>query len=125
MSRRPRHSDAWSLTAILAAMAIMVQALMPAVAVAQAGRDGDVLMQICSGAPLKSETAPLQKGFAGFHCADCAAASLATVTPVATLLPVRIAASVVISTGLRRAAVLAPRGPPRQREQSPRAPPSI
>jgi hypothetical protein len=126
MSRRTVHrSDAWSLTAIFAALAIMVQALMPAVAVAQAGRDGGALLQICSGAGVKTETAPAPKGFAGFKCADCAAASLASVTPVATPLPLRVGAPVVLTASLRRAVSLAPRGPPRLREQSPRAPPTI
>ena len=111
---------------MLAAVALLVQAMMPSVAVAMAAQDGAAMVQLCSGGELKSladKQAP--KGFAGMKCAACVAASLAGAVSLTPPLPVRMGVAVQVHTPLDRNGAERARSPPRIREQSPRAPPEL
>jgi hypothetical protein len=119
------RGDAWGLTAILAAAALLVQVMMPSVAAAMIARDRAVAVQICSDhgpATIAGHRLPA-KGFGGMKCAACVAASLAGSAPVAAPVPVRVAQAATIPGPLDLHGALGPRSPPRVREQSPRAPP--
>jgi hypothetical protein len=122
---RAQRSDAWGLTAILAAFALLVQIMAPTVAAARVPDDRGV---ICSAGQAKTVTlghAAHHKGFFGLKCADCVVASLAGSAPVTPPVPTRIAQSIRVRPSLDRTGTLGHRSPPRIREQSPRAPPEI
>jgi hypothetical protein len=123
---RTQRSDAWGLTAILAAFALLVQIMAPTVAMARVADSATV--EICSAGQAKIVTlghAAHHKGFFGLKCADCAVASLAGAAPITPPVPTRIAQSIRVRPSLARTGSLGARSPPRIREQSPRAPPEI
>ena len=120
---RTQRSDAWGLTAILAAFALLVQIMAPTVAAARVADDRGM---ICSAGQAKTVTlghAAHHKGFFGLKCADCVVASLAGAAPIAPPIPTRVALAIRVRPALDRTGSLGPRSPPRIREQSPRAPP--
>ena len=125
---RGQRSDAWGLTAILAAFAVLMQALAPTVATAR-GIDGRAAtIEICSAGEAKTVTlghAKHHKGFFGLKCADCMVASLAGAAPIAPPIPIRVGQELRVRPALDRTGSLGPRSPPRIREQSPRAPPAL
>jgi hypothetical protein len=132
---RSRESITAGVTAILAAVALLVQVMLPSVAMARAARDGGALIQVCSGAGSKTLSvdslpspddghAPAQ-GFGGLHCIDCVMASVAGIAPPSPPVPVRLGAAVRFKPPLVRVLAHGPRSPPRVREQSPRAPPEL
>jgi hypothetical protein len=122
---RPQRSDAWGLTAILAAFALLMQALVPTIAVADVPGSG---FEICSAGEAKTVTtgqAPQPKGFFGLKCVDCVIASLAGAAPIAPPIPTRVGLALSLRPSLVSTGSQGPRSPPRVREQSPRAPPAI
>src|ERR1700709_1411829 len=120
MSRRGESiTGAGALTAICAALALLVQVLLPSGAMATAARDGGALIQICSaGAPKGLAQHGPAKGFAGLKCAECVMASVAAVAPPSPPVPARLAAAVRFKPPVARVLAHAPRGPPGVREQS-------
>ena len=125
---RTQRPDAWGLTAILAAFALLVQIMAPTVAAARVLDDRGATIEICSAGQAKTVTlghAVHHKGFFGLKCADCVVASLAGAAPIAPPVPTRIAQAIRVRPSLDRTGSLGSRSPPRIREQSPRAPPEI
>ncbi len=113
------------LVAWLAAIAVLAQTLVPAIAMARSTTRGEAIV-ICTveGAKLVrvgGDKPVPEKMFGGFKCGQCVAASLAAVTPdpAATSVPVRYAArievAVVRTLGVRGHA----RAPPRPPGQGP------
>ncbi len=126
--QRAHRSDAWGLTAILAAFALVVQILAPSVAAAHIAEDRGATIEICSADGAKTVTvghAAHHKGFFGLKCADCVVASLAGAAPIAPPIPVRVSQAIRIRPALDRTGSISARSPPRIREQSPRAPPEF
>jgi hypothetical protein len=108
------------LVAGLAALAVLAQTLLPAIAMAQPTTSGDPII-ICTvdGAKLVKvgdKPVPLKR-FGGFRCGQCLAASLAAVTPdpAPSVAPIvyaaRIEVAVVQSLGSRGPARIPPRPP--------------
>lgn len=127
MKSRRKSSGSSLAVALLAMLALLVQALIPAAAMAHDARDNGSAIVICTvdGAKLikvGGDTAPA-KGFAGFSCSQCVGASLATVTPepaptvVSVRYTARIEVAVVRILGTRGHA----RAPPRPPGQGPPA----
>src|SRR4051812_4403717 len=90
-ARRSR-GDRWAFAALVAIFALLVQAMLPASAMATASA-ADPFSIICTGsgtATAKAEDAAQKpaKGFAGMPCQDCLAAAMAVVqTPELTIAP--------------------------------------
>ena len=126
MSRRRAPSGPTLLVALLAAVAVLAQTLVPAIAMARSTTRGETIV-ICTveGAKLVKvggdDTPTQDKMFGGFKCGQCVAASLAAVTPdpAATIVPVRYAARIEVAIvrvlGVRGHA----RAPPRPPGQGP------
>jgi hypothetical protein len=74
---------------LLAVLALLVQALLPAAAMAAQPRAG-IPMVICTAMGVQTVAAPSSgksgKGFAGLPCQDCVAASIAVITAPAPLI---------------------------------------
>jgi hypothetical protein len=115
--------DGRALAALVAVFALMVQALVPAAAMA-AAPDASGRMVICTqngtatvsfgGAPSKP------KGFAGMPCQDCLAAALAVVqTPELAVQPVIYVAARVEHAPAQRTIEPRARAPPRPPGQGP------
>ena len=125
MIARRAKSGSGLLVALLAALAVLAQTLVPAVAMARSTSVGEAII-ICTaeGARLikvgGEEPAP-RKIFGGFKCGQCVVASLVAIAPdpTATTVPVRYAArietAVVRVLGVRGHA----RAPPRPPGQGP------
>ena len=125
MKTRRTASGSRLLIALAAMLAVLVQALLPAAAMAHDVRDGGSAIVICTAdgaklVKLGGKEAPA-KGFAGFSCSRCVAASLAAVTPD----PEPTVAPVLYAVYLQRAPLRAPsvrghaRAPPRPPGQGP------
>ena len=113
------------LVALLAAIAVLAQTLVPAIAMARSTTRGEAIV-ICTieGAKLVrvgGDKPVPDTMFGGFKCGQCVAASLAAVTPdpAATVVPVRYAARIEVAVvrvlGVRGHA----RAPPRPPGQGP------
>jgi len=125
MTARRARSGHTLLVALLAALAVLAQTLVPAVAMARSTSAGEAII-ICTAEGAKlirvggEEPAPT-KIFGGFKCGQCVAASLAAITPdpAATIAPVRYAVrlevAIVRTLGVRGHA----RAPPRPPGQGP------
>jgi hypothetical protein len=125
MSTRRGKSGSSLLVAFLAAIAVLAQTLVPAIAMARSTTRGEAIV-ICTveGAKLVrvgGDKPVPDKMFGGFKCGQCVAASLAAVTPdpAATVVPVRYAARIEVAVvrvlGVRGHA----RAPPRPPGQGP------
>ncbi|WP_426030532.1 DUF2946 family protein [Caulobacter sp. DWP3-1-3b2] len=121
--RRGQSRSTWPI-ALLAMLALLVQALVPAAVMAYEARSGQSVV-ICTAQGARTvildDTKPAHKGFAGLPCAQCVVASLATtITPNAQIsLPVRYAARVEIAPPLARRGLAPVRAPPRPPGQGP------
>lgn len=110
--------------ALLAVLAVMVQALIPSAAMAAQAGGGETI-QICTAMGLQTIKvdggATQQKGFAGLPCQDCLAAATAVVMPAPQPVVVRVAYATAFVIDAPRAE-LAPRSaraPPRPPGQGP------
>lgn len=140
-SRRPRSRGTPRLglvAAALAALALLVQALIPAAAIAhdaaQGGRQGLGLIAICTGQGMKTvavagavtggQPDPAAKHFMGLHCTACAFANYAATGDGDLGLaaqPVRYAARAIVFQPERVRAAAQARAPPRPPGQGPPA----
>jgi hypothetical protein len=88
--RRYTLAGAWP--ALVMAFALLIQGLVPGAAMAHEMNQGRTVV-LCTSAGEKTVTLPndaSHKGFAGFKCADCVMASIASVLPPApAAAPVR------------------------------------
>jgi hypothetical protein len=118
------------LAAALAALALFVQALIPAAAIAHDAANGGLTMSICTGEGLKTvtlgggQTDPAGKHFMGLHCTACAFANFAVLDGPDQGLgaqPVRYAAYRIVFQPERTFAAARARAPPRPPGQGPPA----
>jgi hypothetical protein len=114
----------WAPTAaLLAAFALLVQALAPAAAMAAQARGGDPGMTICTGAGVETisgKGGASHKGFAGLPCQDCLSVAQATIaTPALAVTPVVHAASPIARPPAVRTTFRMARAPPRPPGQGP------
>ena len=118
----PMGRDRRALAVLVAVFALLVQALVPAAAMA-AAQDASGVMVICTatGVATVSDKAPGKpKGFAGMPCQDCLAAALAvTQTPELAVQPVIYVAARVEHTPAQRTIEPRARAPPRPPGQGP------
>lgn len=114
------------MAALLGVLALLVQALLPAAAMAAQGRPGGETIVICTQMGVQtlkvgeSGGKAGKGGFAGLPCQDCLSASTAALpAPEPLLLPVSYAVSHVEHVVVRRAAPQMARAPPRPPGQGP------
>ena len=127
MSARRAQSGPTLLVALLAALAVLAQALVPAVAMARPAAGGEAIL-ICTtdGAKLvkvgDDQPAP-DKSFGGFKCGQCVAAHLAALTPApaGAVAPVRYAVRLEVVVVRRLGVRGHARAPPRPPGQGPPA----
>lgn len=124
MIRRTAERVDWKGAALLAALALLVQALLPGAVMARAAAtDGTGFLQICSAAGVKSVAiAPApgnSKGFAGFKCADCVFASITATMPAQVFVPVRHERMTAVWSPSAQGRVCSIRGPPRPPARAP------
>jgi hypothetical protein len=115
--------DRRALAVFVAVFALLVQALVPAAAMA-ARPSTSGAMVICTGTGVTTvtdRTTPTKpKGFAGMPCQDCLAAALAvTQTPALAIFPVNYAAARVERPAVERLVKPRARAPPRPPGQGP------
>lgn len=126
---RPMHSARRPplAAALLAVLAVMVQALIPSAAMAAAQGAGGQTIQICTAMGLQTVKVDggteKQKGFAGLPCQDCLAAATAVVLPGPQPSVVRAAYATAFVIDAPRAELSprSPRAPPRPPGQGPPA----
>ncbi|MDB5472024.1 MAG: hypothetical protein JWR84_3584 [Caulobacter sp.] len=120
--QKRRPSGPGALPALLAVLALLLQALAPGMAVA-ASSGGTRTMVLCTSAGEKTVTLPddsAPRPMAASKCHDCVMAATTTVLPPSPGgLPVRYAAVVRHGRTLGQAAVLPARPPPRPPGQGP------
>jgi hypothetical protein len=111
-----------ALCALFAVFALMVQALIPAAAMARPGSEGAQVICTAMGAETLAahgQPAP-HKGFGGMPCQDCLAAAMACVTtPELAVLPVAYAVARVEHVAAAPALEPRARAPPRPPGQGP------
>jgi hypothetical protein len=125
-ARQPTH-DRRALAALLAVLALLVQALIPAAAMARPDASGGVVICTATGTltigsdgkPQAQHEAP-HKGFGGMPCQDCLAVAMAAVvTPELAVQPVSYAAERVEHAPVTRLLEPRARAPPRPPGQGP------
>jgi hypothetical protein len=130
-----RHGSARKATpvaALLAVVAVLIQALIPAAALATGDR-GATVMELCTaqgaqtvviGADGKAKPYAPAEGFAGLPCADCLSATLAVAfaAPALSVAPARYVRLPPPAAEPQLPASPCARGPPRPPGQ---APPSL
>ena len=127
--RRAQTRSTWPI-ALLAMLALLVQALMPAAAMAHDASGQSVLICTADGAKTvqvagdvigKKDPSPdSKKGFAGLACAQCVAVALATTTPPdIAVAPVLYAARIAPAPRAALTGVALARAPPRPPGQGP------
>jgi hypothetical protein len=115
------------VAALIGLFALLIQALLPAAALAAQPPGGDTLV-ICTAQGLKTVAlgagAEPEKGFAGLPCIDCLAVSIAAApAPAVTVAPVAyVVVPIVHPTPAADLTVRAARAPPRPPGQGPPAP---
>ena len=134
-ARRPLRSNVRHglLAAALAALALLVQALIPAAAIAHDNAAGaPMTISLCTGEGIKTVTVggdlPAGKHFMGLHCTACAFANFAAIDDGASALtaqPVRYLARTVVFQPERTFAAAQARAPPRPPGQGPPAPRTV
>jgi hypothetical protein len=117
------------VAALLCVFALLVQAFMPAAAMAAQGTSADETIVICTQmgvqvVKLGGNDAPAPKGFAGLPCADCLGAATAATLPAPErpALPVAYEAPRVEHVETADLALRGARAPPRPPGQGPPAP---
>ncbi len=126
--RRAQTRTTWPI-ALLAMLALLVQALIPAAAMAHDATGQSVLICTAEGAKSvevagdvigKKDPSNPGKGFGGMPCAQCVAVSLATTTPPAVAVaPVLYAARIAPAPVAALTGVALARAPPRPPGQGP------
>ena len=127
--RRAQTRTTWPI-ALLAMLALLVQALMPAAAMAHDASGQSVLICTADGAKSvevagdvigKKGPAPdSKKGFGGLPCAQCVAVALATTTPPdVAVAPVLYSARIAPAPRAALTGVALARAPPRPPGQGP------
>lgn len=126
--RRAQTRSTWPI-ALLAMLALLVQALMPAAAMAHdaAGQavvictaDGAKSVEVAGDVIGKKAPSPNSKGFAGLPCAQCVAVSLATTTPPdVAVAPVLYSVRIEAAPRAALTGVAMARAPPRPPGQGP------
>ncbi|MDB5431515.1 MAG: hypothetical protein JWP35_2631 [Caulobacter sp.] len=133
--RGSRHSRSQSrpglVAAALAALALLIQALIPAAAIAHDAASGAMTLSVCTAEGLKTVTvgaapaAPAGKHFMGLHCTACAFANFAALDGrgdgALAAVTVRYAQRTVIFHPERAHAAARARAPPRPPGQGPPA----
>jgi hypothetical protein len=123
MIRRIAERADWNGVALLAALALLVQALLPGAVMARAAAGGAEFLEICSASGVKSVAiAPApgkSKGFAGFKCADCVFASITATVPAQVFVPVRHECVTAAWSPSAQGRVCSIRGPPRPPARAP------
>ncbi len=115
-------SGGGGVAALLAVFALLIQAFVPAAAMAASTGDGSLVICTQTGTATIAVDghAPKPKGFAGMPCQDCLAAALAvTQTPELEILPVVYAAVEIEHAPVRRLIAPRARAPPRPPGQGP------
>lgn len=113
------------MAALLAIAALLIQALLPAAAMAAQARPGGATLVICTQmgpqtVKVGDAGKPHKGGFAGLPCPDClVAASAALPAPEPLLLPISYAVAHVEHVAVRRTAPQLARAPPRPPSQGP------
>ncbi len=110
-----RTAAAAKVRAILLALTLVLQGLVPAAALAHDGARGPAVLEICTGEGLKHIHSPHQgsHGFAGLACEQCVMASLAMVSAAPPPVRVQIQAVSFIYRPAAERPSLQPRAPPR------------
>jgi hypothetical protein len=123
-ARHPTH-DRRALAALLAVLALLVQALIPAVAMARPDASGGVVICTANGTLTIGSDGKAQaphKGFAGMLCQDCLALAMAAVVaPELAVQPVAYAAERVEHAPVVSLLEPRARAPPRPPGQGPPA----
>lgn len=130
-SRPGRNRPATPVAAWLAVAALIIQALIPAAALAS-GRPAGMVMELCTpqgaqtvviGVDGKAKPYAPAKGFAGLACADCLGASLAITfaEPALSVAPTRYVRIEPPAAAPQLPASPCARGPPRPPGQAPPA----
>lgn len=122
--RRGQSGTPWPI-ALLAMLALLVQALIPAAAMAHEAGTGQAIV-ICTADGARTvavggQAQPARKGFAGLPCYQCVAASLAVTdaTGAQVSAPVLYAARVETAPPMARRGMAPARAPPRPPGQGP------
>lgn len=120
---RERGRDRRALAVLVAVLALMVQAFIPAAAMATTPNAADTMV-ICTGtgvATVSDPAAPSKpKGFAGMPCQNCLAVTLAvTQVPPLAIQPVIYAAERIERAPVERLVKPRARAPPRPPGQGP------
>jgi len=115
--------DRRAVALFMAVFALLVQALVPAAAMAATPNTPDAMV-ICTGTGVTTvadRTTPSKpKGFAGMPCQDCLAAALAvTQTPALAIVPVIYATARIDRPAVERLVEPRARAPPRPPGQGP------
>lgn len=121
---RRSKTERGTLAALVAVFALVVQAMLPAAAMASsAGSDDFGVICTSSGAATISSPGPAQnpaKGFAGMPCQDCLAAALAVIsTPELAVRPVAYTVALVQHQAADQRLAPRARAPPRPPGQGP------
>jgi hypothetical protein len=122
--RRAQTRSTWPI-ALLAMLAVLVQALMPAAAMAHDAAGQSVLICTADGAKSVEVAGDVigkkdPKGFGGLPCAQCVAVALATTTPPdIAVAPVLYSARIQAAPRAALTGVALARAPPRPPGQGP------
>ncbi|MBO9558165.1 MAG: DUF2946 family protein [Caulobacter sp.] len=122
--RRAQTRTTWPI-ALLAMLALLVQALMPAAAMAHDAAGQSVVICTADGAKSVAVAGDVigkkdPKGFAGLPCSQCLAVALATTTPPdVAVAPVLYAAKIDPAPRAALTGVAMARAPPRPPSQGP------
>ena len=122
--RRAQTRTTWPI-ALLAMLALLAQALMPAAAMAHDAAGQSVVICTADGAKAVDVAGDVigkkdPKGFAGLPCAQCVAVALATTTPPdVAVAPVLYAARIEAAPRAALTGVALARAPPRPPSQGP------
>jgi hypothetical protein len=122
--RRAQTRSTWPI-ALLAMLAVLVQALMPAAAMAHDAAGQSVLICTADGAKTVEVAGDVigkkdPKGFGGLPCAQCVAVALATTTPPdIAVAPVLYSARLEAAPRAALTGVALARAPPRPPGQGP------
>ena len=120
---RGRSQGRTPLAVLFAVAALLIQALLPAAALA-AESTGGVRIELCTSEGAKTvvvdHDGKAQKGFAGLPCHDCLSATLAvTTTPELSVVPIAYVAERIVQVPTVEVVLRGPRAPPRPFGQGP------
>lgn len=120
---RGRSRGRTPLAVLFAVAALLIQALLPAAALA-AESTGGVRIELCTPEGAKTvvidHDGKTQKGFAGLPCHDCLGATLAvTTTPELSVVPIAYVAERIVQAPTVEVVLRGARAPPRPFGQGP------